>query len=96
MTTDIHPWPEGQGFEGGEAWWAYVRSRSEAERLDVLVGLALLHSEVRQRLLTRDEALLAAFAFSEGTLRQLKSLHAATLTDFAQAILEMRHLLEGD
>ena len=42
VVMDVLPWPSGYGFNGGDAWWQHTLSQSERERLDDLLGLALL------------------------------------------------------
>ncbi|MBZ0301804.1 MAG: hypothetical protein K8J31_18800 [Anaerolineae bacterium] len=87
-TMDVLPWPNGHGFQGTTAWWDYVNSKEERKRLDNLMGLALLDSDICRRLLKdRDASLLAAFELSPATQACLRSIQAATLTEFAEAIM---------
>jgi hypothetical protein len=87
MITDVSPWPTGKGFSGGTGWWQHVLSQDERKRLDNLVGVALLDNEICDRLLGgQDESLFSAFGISEETQRQLRSIRATSLADFAQAI----------
>jgi hypothetical protein len=87
MITDVSPWPRGQGFSGARGWWQHVLSQDERKRLDNLVGVALLDTEICDRLLGgQDESLFSAFGISEETQQQLRSIRATTLADFAQAI----------
>jgi hypothetical protein len=89
VVMDVLPWPGGYGFAGHSTWWQHVLSQSERERLDNLIGLALLDNEVCERLVTkRDRALLSAFGLSEQTQDWLKNITASTLKELAQAIVE--------
>jgi hypothetical protein len=84
---DIHPWPNGLGFEGRDAWWESIGRLEEQQKLDQLVGTALLSEEVCQQLLHHDEDLLLKFHLSEPTRRWLMSIQADSLTEFAEALL---------
>lgn len=85
---DVLPWPDGSGFAGGDSWWHLVLSQSECDRLNNLVGLALLDGDVCERLVTkRDSALLTAFGLSERTQDWLRGINATTLKELAQAIV---------
>ena len=85
---DVLPWPKGYGFAGGESWWRRVLSQSDRERLDNLIGLALLDSKICERLVVkRDRALLTTFGLSEQAQDWLMGIKASTLKDFAQAIV---------
>ena len=69
MVMDVN----GYGFSGGDKWWRYVLSHSEHERLDNLIGLALLDSKICEQLVAkRDPALLSAFGLSEQTQTWLR------------------------
>ena len=86
---DVFPWPQGNGFTGGKAWWDYVLSKGEKQRLDNLMGLALLDEKIQKRLLNeRDSSLLTAFGLSEETQHWLCSVQATSLVELAQAIIE--------
>ncbi|MHB8628027.1 MAG: hypothetical protein ACYDEO_17705 [Aggregatilineales bacterium] len=88
VVMDVLPWPNGCGFSGGDVWWQYTLSQSERERLDNLLGLALLDNKVCEQLVVkRDTSLLAAFDLSEETQRWLTRINASTLKEFAQAVL---------
>lgn len=88
---DIFPWPNGYGFAGGDSWWHRVLSQSDFERLDDLIGLALLDSNLRERLVVqRDRSLLSSFGLSEHVQDWLLSIKASTLKDFAEAILSAK------
>jgi hypothetical protein len=88
IVMDVLPWPNGYGFSGGDAWWQHTLNQSERDRLDDLLGLALLDNKVCEQLVVkRDVSLLAAFNLSEDTQRWLKGIKANTLKEFAQAVL---------
>lgn len=85
---DVSPWPTGQGFEGANDWWTDMLSKDEMQRLDNLMGAALLDTDVRNRLVTeRDETLFSAFGLSEPTRKWLRGIRARTLNELAQAIV---------
>ncbi len=88
VVMDVLPWPSGYGFTGGDAWWEHTLSQSERERLDDLLGLALLDKTVCEQLVEqRDLSLLRAFDLSVETQRWLSGIKANTLKEFAQAVL---------
>ncbi len=88
VVMDVLPWPSGYGFTGGDSWWRHVFSQSERERLDNLIGLALLDNQVCEQLVTkRDPTLLSVFGLSKQTQDWLKSLQAGTLKELAQLIV---------
>lgn len=85
---DVSPWPQGHGFAGASVWWDYVLSKEERKRLDHLMGMALLDSTVRERLVyERDDSLLAAFGLCEETRQWLRSIRATSLTELAEAVV---------
>jgi hypothetical protein len=85
---DVLPWPNGHQFAGARAWWDYVLSKDEKERLDNLMGIALLDEGVRERLVKqRDDSLLTAFGLSEETQAKLRGIQAGSLVELAQAIV---------
>ena len=87
LITDISPWPSGRGFTGGAGWWQHVLSQDERKRLDNLVGIAMLDSEISNQLLAgKSDALFSAFGLSEETQQLLRSIQATNLVDYAQAI----------
>ncbi len=87
VARDVRPWPSGCGF-ADDVWRQHSPSQSERERLDNLMGLALLDQSVRDRLLVkRDPALLDAFDLSEDTRRRLAAVQAGSLKELAQAIV---------
>ena len=62
IVMDVLPWPGGYGFNGADAWWQHTLSQSERERLDDLLGLALLDNTVCEQLVVkRDTSLLRSF-----------------------------------
>ncbi len=88
QVMDVSPWPNGYGFSGRTAWWDYVLSKDEQQRLDKLIGLALLDGDIQARLVKeRDESLLAAFGLSDETRAWLHSIQATSLTELAEAIV---------
>ena len=88
VVMDVLPWPNGYGFNGGDGWWAHTLSQSERERLDDLLGLALLDKSVCHQLVEqRDSSLFDAFALSAETQRWLAGIKANSLKEFAQAVL---------
>ena len=88
VITDISPWSSGYGFAGADAWEQHTLVQEEHERLDNLMGLALLDSTIYDRLIVqRDPTLFDAFDFSADTRRWLSSIKAHTLKEFAQAIV---------
>lgn len=88
VAMDVLPWPNGYGFTGGDGWWAHTLSQSERERLDDLLGLALLDQSVCNQLVEqRDSSLFEAFDLSAETQRWLVGIKANSLKEFAQAVL---------
>src|SRR5262245_42251073 len=86
---DVLPWPSGYGFAGGEIWWQRVLSHTDRERLDDLIGLALLDKQICDRLLVEhDLVLLATFGLSEQAQGWLRNIQASTLKELAQAIVD--------
>jgi hypothetical protein len=85
---DVSPWPQGRGFTGAKAWWDYVLSKGEQQRLDNLMGLALMDQKIHDRLVfERDTSLLAAFGLCEETQIWLCQIPANSLVELAQAIV---------
>lgn len=88
IVMDVLPWPSGYGFNGADAWWQHTLKQSERERLDDLLGLALLDNTICEQLVVkRDPSLLRTFDLSEDTQRWLVGIQASTLKEFAQAIV---------
>ena len=97
LVMDVLPWPQGHGFSGTTAWWEYVLSKEESRRLDNLMGIALLDEDFSNRLLNeRDDSLLMPFGFSQETVAWLRTIQAANLVEFAQAIVSgpQNHMFE--
>jgi hypothetical protein len=84
---DVLPWPAGRGFRGADAWWDYVLTKDERQRLDQLLGLALLDQNICKRLLDHDKSLSGKFGLSESTQSWLETIPAQSLTELAEAIV---------
>jgi hypothetical protein len=87
---DLFPWFEGRGFVNSDIWWAYVLCHAEAERLELLVTVALVNQNVFRLLLERDSALMELFAFSEEIRVSLSAIEATNLHEFAYKLIEIR------
>jgi hypothetical protein len=97
VVMDVLPWPSGSGFRGGDAWWQHTLNQSERDRLDDLLGLALLDSHVCEQLVVhRDPSLMTAFGLSEDTQRWLTGIKASTLKDLAEAMLTASDLCRNE
>jgi hypothetical protein len=73
---------------GGAAWWRYIMGEDEKQRLDHLMGMALLDETIRYRLVEkRDTSLLSDSGLSKETQTWLRTLPATSLTELAQAII---------
>ncbi len=93
---DILPWPDGHGFTGGATWWEYVLNQDEQQRLNNLMGLALLDTSICEKLLNKhDDALLSAFHLSSETKAWIRSIEAANLAELAEAIVSKLHASPG-
>ncbi len=89
VVMDILPWPDGYGFKGGDNWWQYTLSQSERDRMDDLLGLALLDKDICEQLVVkRDVSLLEAFGLSEDTQQWFLHIKATTLKELAQGVLD--------
>jgi hypothetical protein len=96
VVMDVLPWPNGYGFTGSDAWWENTFAQSERERIDSLLGLALLDNNVCEQLVVkRDSSLLEAFDLSEDTQRWLLGIKASTLKEFAQDVLAALNPYQG-
>jgi len=85
--VDMSLWPDRRGFESADAWWD-VMDRDEKQRLDNLMGVALLDTEVRERLVNkRDKSLLTAYGLSQETQNWIREINATSLIELAQAIV---------
>ncbi len=97
VVMDVLPWPTGYGFSGGDRWWQQIFNQSERERLDSLIGLALLDDAVCEQLVTkRDTSLLSMFGLSKQTQDWLKSIKANSLKELAQRIVSAARSYEFD
>jgi hypothetical protein len=82
------PGMDPSGFASGDVWRQHTLSQGERERLDDLVGQALIDQDVHDRLLIqRDPALFGTFNLSDETRRWCATVQANTLKEFAQAII---------
>ena len=88
---DVVPFPSGQGFTGRNAWWEYIRSQSQRDRLDLLMAVALMNEQVGYALLNHDPTLFNIFEFSLETVAVLIEIKADTLEAFAQALVLKRN-----
>lgn len=86
--TDLFPWPTApKAVFADRALEGHWLNKEERERLDTLLGAALVNSDVRQRLLRdRDLSLFRAFSLSEETQTWLCGIKVTSLTELAQAI----------
>jgi hypothetical protein len=85
--VDVSLWPDGRGFDSADAWWNLM-DRDEKQRLDNLMGIALLDTDVRDRLVNkRDKSLLTDFGLSQETQNWIREINATSLIELAQAIV---------
>ena len=84
---DIVPWSIGLGFQNADDWWHYVRTRTERDKLNLLLMVASLSEEVAQLLLSHDLELFDRFSLTEQTRHFLSEIEAKTLDEFAQQYL---------
>lgn len=76
-------------LNGGDVWRQHSTGKSERDRLDNLMGLALVDQKIRDRLLVQhDPSLLDDFDLSDDTRHLLISVGAHSLREFAQAIIK--------
>ncbi len=93
---DVLPWPDGHGFAGSGTWWEYVLSQDEQQRLNNLIGLALLDTAICDQLLNmHDDSLLTAFDLSAETIAWLRSIEAANLVELAEAMVSRLRTSSG-
>lgn len=92
-TIDLYPWPNGMGFRGAKEWWSYVCRQTEADKLELLITMALLSDQICDLLLTHDQKLLTGFQFSSCTLERLAAIHVNSLIEFATALVEQDNTL---
>jgi len=84
---DIAPWPNGHGFSGRNTFWEYVIRIDERQKLDHMLGIALLDPLFRDQLLNhRDDQLLQVFGLAQDTLDWLCTVQANTLPELARAV----------
>lgn len=88
---DIFPWPDGHGFIGAQAWWQHLLTQDDEQKLDFLIGIALLSQEVEVLLLARDKTLLTALQFSETTTAWLQEIIVTSIDELAIAIVHRRN-----
>ena len=85
---DVAPWPNGQGFTGGNEYWETVRTKDEDIRLSHLLLTGLMNSNVREQLLSKDdEDVYARFGISEQLQQRLHAADASSVEELAQALL---------
>lgn len=79
---------DAQAYPNGDVWQQLTTGQSDRDRLDNLIGLALVDQGVHDRLIVRrDRSLLDDFELSEDTRDRLTAIHANSLKEFAQAIV---------
>ena len=72
-------------------------TRQEKQRVDNLMGNALLDEGVRKRLLyNKDDTLLATYGLCEETRAIFRNIHATSLAELAQAIVSDQHSGSSD
>lgn len=77
-----------QPRSNGDVWRQHTLGQSERDRLDNLMGQALVDQRVHDRLLVQhDLSLLDDFDLSDDTRHWLSGVRASTLKEFAQAIV---------
>lgn len=84
---DLFPWPTGSGFEHADDWWNYVLRQTEADRLNLLLAMALLSEDVCQLLFKCDPTLLQRFEFSDDISQLLTDSAFTSLDELARVIL---------
>ncbi len=89
---DIAPWPNGHGFSGRKTFWEYVMRTDERQKLDQMLGIALLDPSFRDQLLHhRSDQLLQLFGLAPDTLDWLKTVQVNTLPELARAVSGAQH-----
>jgi len=84
---DIAPWPNGHGFSGRKTFWEYIMRTDERQKLDHMLGIALLDPSFRDQLLNhRNDQLLQLFDLAQDTLDWLHTVQANTLPELARAV----------
>jgi len=88
LPTVVDVWPNGFAFGNADVWAHPALTQTESERLDHLIGLALVDAKIRDRLIVQhDPSLLDAFDLTEVMRQWLASVKAGTLEELAQAIV---------
>lgn len=74
--------------------WRHAIPQHEMQKLDVLMGEALLSESLRQRLLVeKDESLFEQYGLSTQIRQMLRTITSTSLTELAQTILTYHELL---
>jgi len=85
---DISTRSSAKQLDGSREWLDDMLSRDEMRRLDNHMGVALLDTDVRNRLVNeRDQSLFVAYGLSERTQNWLHEVQARTLNELARAIV---------
>ena len=75
--------------------WRRALSAEDKRQIDTLMGVAILDSEIRRRLIDeRDEMLFDDFHLSEHAKQILRESSASTLPDLAQAVVSYLQSLQ--
>lgn len=75
-------------FQRPKVWQGFLLSHEEKQRIDQMMGSALLDETLCRRLVNdRDTSVMSAFQLSVETQRWLCSIPASTLDEMAQAIV---------
>ncbi|MEL6524601.1 MAG: hypothetical protein AAFQ07_02725 [Chloroflexota bacterium] len=75
---------------------APLLSPHEDYRLNRLIGQALAHPEIAQRLLTRDASLICEFALSPRLWALMQTVQASSVQDWCTAFVAMESAYSGD
>jgi hypothetical protein len=85
---DVLAEPPGYGVAEAGVCGEHTLSEKDRQKLDRLLGTALLDESTCQRLLCeRDDSLLAEFALSEETRAWLHTIWATSLVELAQTVV---------
>jgi hypothetical protein len=75
-------------FQRPKVWQGFLLSHEEKQRIDRMMGTALLDETLCRRLVKdRDTSVMSAFNLSADTQRWLCNISASTLDEMAQAIV---------
>lgn len=75
-------------FQRPQVWQGFLLSYEEKQRIDRMMGSALLDETLCRRLVKdRDTAVMSAFELSAETQNWLRSIRASSLDEIAQAIV---------